>query len=82
MITLSGIGLLCIALAWIYQLFLVVKGSSKIKPVFVGLYAIGVALLVIDDLLLKGSFSAQSILNALSFAAVATMFVLLIERKQ
>jgi len=44
----SLIGLGIIVVAWLVQFFLINKKSKKINPYFVGLYALGVAVLVYD----------------------------------
>jgi uncharacterized membrane protein (DUF373 family) len=48
MISYSLIGLGIIVVAWLVQFFLISKKSKKINPYFVGLYALGVAVLVYD----------------------------------
>ena len=42
------IGLAVIAAAWLYQLYKVFKGNKEIHKLFIALYLVGVALLVVD----------------------------------
>lgn len=44
----SYIGLAIITAAWLFQLYKVYKGDNEIKKVFIAIYMIGAALLVID----------------------------------
>ena len=64
MLTSFGLGIIC--LAWFYEFYLIViKKDRVIKPVFVGVYTLGVLVLVIDGL----TSGAGSImwLNLISF---------------
>ncbi|MBS3090191.1 hypothetical protein J4433_00285 [Candidatus Pacearchaeota archaeon] len=51
---LSSIGLSVIVLAWLVQLFYSWKGNKDIKPLFLLLYIIGVAVLVVNGLVNGG----------------------------
>jgi hypothetical protein len=46
--TLLYFGLAVIAVAWLDQLYKVFKGNKEIQKLFIALYLIGVALLVVD----------------------------------
>lgn len=80
-VSVAIVGLVAIVIAWLYQLSAVIGGSSRITPLFVACYALGVGLLVADELLNKASVSASGLLNIASLCAVVVMFALLIRRK-
>lgn len=80
-VSLAILGLVTIVIAWLYQLSAVVGGSSRITPLFVACYAIGVFLLVADELLNKSAISTSGLLNIASLCAVVVMFALLVRRK-
>jgi hypothetical protein len=44
---LAGFGL--IALAWIIQLVYIVRGKRDVQPIFIGVYLVGVVVLVVSD---------------------------------
>lgn len=44
----SYVGLAIITAAWFFQLYKVYKGDTEIKKIFIAIYVIGAAFLVID----------------------------------
>jgi hypothetical protein len=46
---LVGFGL--IALAWIVQLFYIVRGNREVQPLFIGVYIVGVIVLAASDVI-------------------------------
>lgn len=67
----TNIGLLLIVLAWAYQAWRLFKGDRNIQPIFAGLYAVGVLLLIIGS-------SVSGIPNFLSLDTVSFLIALLV----
>lgn len=78
MITLSTVGLVCVVLAWGYQLVRLMQGSTRIQTVFVALYALGVLILVIDGF--SAGFISGTVLNLASLVLALGVLVLLSRR--
>lgn len=72
MISPALIGLSIISLAWIIQFFTMNK-TKKISPIFVGLYSLGVAMLVYEGF--KVTLNAMAVANLISF--VVSILVLI-----
>jgi len=74
------IGLFIIALGWLYQLILVIKGNQNIQPVFVSLYSLGVFFLIIGS----DNISISSIIspNGLSLFLSLIILCLLLKNKK
>jgi hypothetical protein len=70
MISLVFIGLPVIALAWLVQLFYAFKGKNDIRPEFIILYMVGVALLVLGDFMTN--------LTVLSYLEMGTLVAALL----
>ena len=75
---LSIIGLGLVVLAWAYQLLKVIGGSRTIQTAFVGLYAVGVLLLVADGIMAE--FTELALLNLMSLAIAVIICFFLIRR--
>jgi hypothetical protein len=65
------IGLLIIALAWFYQLGNLAK--KQIQPIFVGLYCLGVLILIIDGFL--GGARLVALGNIITLTPAALVFL-------
>jgi len=75
---LTTLGLIVIVLGWAYQAFAIFKDNKKIQPVFVGLYASGVLLLILGA-------EGNNILNFISpdgLSLVLALFVLFFALKK
>jgi len=70
MISLTLIGLSVIVLAWILEFFFMGK-RKKISPVFIGVYILGVGILVYDGFTSKAI--EMGIVNLLSLVAAAVV---------
>ena len=73
--TLANIGLIIIALAWLVQLYHVVKIDKNITPFFILAYIVGVSLLVVSGYIAKLPVSYFE-LGTLVMAAIVLAFVL------
>ena len=78
MLTTLGLGIIC--LAWFYEFYLVVSKKDKtIKAPFVGVYALGVLVLVIDGL--TNGASSMMWLNLISFILSFGVLLVLLNKK-
>lgn len=64
-------GLIVIVLGWLYQALAIFKGDKKIQPVFVGLYAFGVLLLILGA-------EGNNILNFISPDGLSLVLALIV----
>ncbi len=55
----SGIGLFLITIAWLIQLYFVLKGDKKIQPLFIIVYMVGVFMLAYDTFVASGIAGAR-----------------------
>jgi len=76
---LTTFGLCLIVLGWIYQLIFLLKGDKKIKPLFVGIYSLGVLFLILG--ISPFSFYNFISLNGLSFVIAIITLILILKRK-
>jgi hypothetical protein len=76
----TTIGLFIIALGWLYQLILIIKGKINVQPTFVGLYSLGVFFLIIGS----GEISISNFIspNGLSLFLSLIIFCLLFKKKK
>ncbi len=70
----AGLGL--IALAWIIQLYYILRGNREIQPVFVGIYMVAVVLLVVGDIL--GNLILLSVFELSTLVAAGLVLVKLV----
>jgi len=70
---LASIGLILIAVAWLIQLFFVIKGKKEIQPFFIIFYMLGVAFLVISAYLASSVISYYE-LGTLVAAAIVLVY--------
>ena len=78
---LATFGLSIICVAWFYQFCLLVnKKDASIKSLFVGIYAFGVLLLVIDGLM--SGLASIAWLNFVSLFISVGVLVILLNKKQ
>ncbi len=75
--TIAELGLLFVIIAWGWQYFTIRKGGNKINMVFVVLYAVGLAFLIVDGF--SSNMRTLAYLNTL--ALVASLLVLTKIRK-
>ena len=68
----SSLGLIIIALAWLVQLFFILKNKKEIQKLFIILYMLGVSILVIGIYLSSKTISYYEI-----FTIIAAGIVLL-----
>lgn len=68
-------GLLIIAVAWLFQLYQVIKINKNISPLFIVAYMVGVGMLVISGYLAKAPVSYFE-LGTLVAATIVLIFVL------
>jgi len=74
-LNLASVGLIVIALAWLIQLYQVLKINKNISPLFVVGYMVGVGMLVVSGYLAKAPVSYFE-LGTLVMAAVVLIAVL------
>ena len=72
----TGNGLILIVIAWLIQLYFVLRGNKKIQPLFIIVYIIGVSLLVYDGFVASGIAGAKFDLASLIASAVVLIAVL------
>ncbi|MFA6324987.1 MAG: hypothetical protein WCX46_02045 [Candidatus Paceibacterota bacterium] len=78
MLTTLGLGIIC--LAWFYQFYLIVnKKDRAIKPIFIGVYTLGVFVLVIDGL--TSQSGSIMWLNLISFVLTFGILLVLLGKK-
>lgn len=70
-------GFLLIAIAWVIQMYSLIKYGNDIRPSFAALYGAGVLMLVLNDL--EQGMTANSFLNIISLGTAAFMFVVLMK---
>lgn len=68
-LSLSLIGLSVIVLSWVLEFFLMGK-KKKISPIFIGIYIIGVGILVYDGFTTKNNLLAIANLVSLVVSAI------------
>lgn len=73
----TSIGLTIILLSWLYQLIMILKKDHNLQNIFVGGYALGVLLLVVDGY--RSGISMIASLNLLTL--LAAFFVLILNKK-
>lgn len=76
MLTFIGLGV--IVFAWIYQFVSISFGNRNIQPAFVGIYAIGVLLLVVDGFM--SGLSTIAAFNLVSFVVALLTLLLLVKK--
>ncbi len=74
-ITWAIIGLILIGLSWIEQVIYLKKNKNKISCLFVGLYSLGVAFLVLDGFVNNNFMMA--ILNLITLVFSGIVFILI-----
>lgn len=74
--TLSSIGLLLVAIAWLVQLYFLLKGRKEIQRSFVIVYMAGVFLLVMNGAMSGGIMTAKFELCTLITSAIVMMKLL------
>lgn len=79
MLTFIGLGV--IILAWMFQFVKIAFGSKNIQPAFVGIYAVGVLLLVVDGFMSGLNEIASFNLASLVVALLTFMLILKKETK-
>ena len=72
MVNFAQIGLILIALAWVLQLAVSLRGNVEIRPAFIVLYMLGVLGMVTADYL---KTSTLSYFEALTFIAAGALLV-------
>ena len=68
----SILGLSVISLGWLIQLVLVSQGKLSLSSAFVGVYAIGVALLIVDGF--SSGLNSLALANLISLILAAAVF--------
>ena len=71
-----GIGLFLITIAWLIQLYFVLKGDKKIQPLFIIVYMVGVFMLVYNAFVASGIAGAKFELASLIASAIVLIAVL------
>ena len=66
------IGLGFVLIAWLYQLYYILKNSKEIKPFFLVVYVVGLVFLVYEQL--AGRAYDGALLNTLILVPVAIIF--------
>jgi len=79
-IDLSLVGLGLIILAWLVQIIFTLKGEKAMRPCFAGLQFSGIALLVVDTLIVSGQMTPLAWMNAISATLALMMLVLAIKK--
>jgi len=69
--------MIIILISWVVQIGSLVKKKKQLLPCFVGLQAIGIALLVVSDFLTSSALSILGMLNVLSALGALVAFALL-----
>ena len=78
MLTISGLVIICIA--WLYELYLLIsKGDMMLSVLFVGIYTLGVLMLVVDGFMLGAS--SVTWLNLVSLLLSAGILLVLMKKK-
>ena len=72
----AGNGLILITIAWLIQLYFVLKGNKKIQPLFIIVYIIGVFLLAYDGFVVSGIAGAKFELASLIASAIVLIALL------
>jgi len=72
----SGIGLFLVTIAWLVQLYFVLKGDKKIQPLFIIVYMVGVFMLVYGAFVTSGIAGAKFELASLITSTMVLIAVL------
>ena len=72
------LGLSLISLAWLIQLVLISQGKLSLSSTFVGVYVIGVALLIVDGF--STGLNSLALANLISMILAAAVFFALKKR--
>jgi len=72
------IGLALIVIGWLVQLYYLFKGKKEIQPAFLGLYMIGVALLIYTD---YSAGESMWMFESLTFVGAGLVLVKLLTSK-
>lgn len=73
-------GLILIMIAWVIQLYSLIKYGNDIRPSFAALFSGGVLMLLLSELE-HGFFSYNFLVNLVSLGSAAVMFLLLLKNK-